>query len=185
MTSKGHGPDKSPVQPEPSFDAFMVPPPGARTLMCEQASGNDGHYEIAIFELRSSENVMWTVRKRILMVVDVNDKPYLLPSWTTELHFTQLDLVAMSKQMLGNIIGRVSGESLQVSAARDQVMMDLRTRLNEYLHIINDVRDVDHLHEVLAEIQTGDGENYNAMLTTIRLLAGLVISQMKEREEEE
>lgn len=183
MKKKQH----EPGPPEPSFDVFGVPPPGSRTLLHESASGAEGSYEIAIFEMRDEDSVMWAVRKRILFPVEKNGKQLFAPGWTSELHFTQIDLLAMGKEMLGNIIGRVSGESLQVSAARDQVLMELRTKLKEHLLILTDARDNEHLYEIFMRMASEDnagGEEFQAMLTTIRLTAGLISSQMREREEE-
>lgn len=176
-------------KPEPAFDTFMVPPAGCRTLLHERAGSNDGMYEIGIFEMRDENSVMWSVKKRVLFPVEKEDaegklKMFVAPGWTSELHFSGMDLVAIGKLMLGSIIGRVSGESLQVSAQKDQAMMSLRNEFKDYLMMIHEAKDSDHLHEIIGALQERGAEDYEQFLSTLRLIAGIIVFEMREREEE-
>lgn len=186
MTSSNLGEGQ---KPEPSCDTFMVPPAGCRTLLHERAGGPDGMYEIAIFEMRNEDSVMWSIKKRILFPVEKEDEQgrsrvFVAPSWTSELHLSGMDLTAIGKLMLGSIIGRVSGESLQVLAKKDQAMMTLRSELQEYLKMIHEVRDTCALNEIICDLQERGEEDYARFLSTLRLLAGIVSFELREREEE-
>ena len=182
-------PKKSEKKPEPSADTFMVPPAGCHTLLHERAGGADGMYEIAIFEMRDEDSVMWSVKKRILFPVEKEDgegklRMFVAPGWTSELHFSGMDLVAMGKLMLGSIIGRVSGESLKVAAQKDQAMMSLRTEFKYYLNMVHESKDSDHLHEIICALQERGEDDYKQFLTTLRLIAGIISFELREREEE-